>query len=113
MARREFSQRTKLKAFDRACGKCERCGIKLLPATGIEYDHIVPDALTGLNDLENCRVLCSGCHKDKTRNDVRQIRKADRQRAKHVGAGQSRWPKSRFKRKMDGTVVDRETGEPV
>lgn len=77
------------------------------------YDHIVPDALTGLNDLDNCQVLCDWCDKKKTAKDVGQIRKADRQKAKHIGAktrkgsGFQTNRDGKYKRKMDGTIVER------
>ncbi|MEP4443284.1 MAG: hypothetical protein ABJZ69_13620 [Hyphomicrobiales bacterium] len=50
--------------------------------------------------------------KAKTAQDVKAIRKSDRQKAKHIGAVSKR-PWSQFKKKMDGSVVDRETGEPI
>jgi 5-methylcytosine-specific restriction protein A len=79
----------------------------------IAYDHSNPDGLTGSNDLANCRVLCIACHKQKTRGDVRDIAKAKRRHAGHVGAKTSRNPLpggklSHWKRKLNGLVVRRE-----
>lgn len=37
-------------------------------------DHKLPRALGGTHDLENLQVLCSDCHKRKTRWDMRYIR---------------------------------------
>jgi 5-methylcytosine-specific restriction protein A len=113
MTRREFSRRIKLKAWDRCGGKCESCKVKLVVGK-YAYDHVLPDALQGEPTLENCEVICTVCHGAKTPDDVRRIRKADRQRAGHVGA--KRPPKgvipgskaSGWKKKMDGTVVRRE-----
>lgn len=88
MKRIEFSPSTKRKAYDRDKGICRACSLPV--KTGQEeYDHILPAALGGKADLANCQLLCSPCHKEKTgKEDVPRIRKADRQRARHVGAKQ-------------------------
>ena len=87
MARKEFSRKVRLAAFTRANGCCEKCTRKLIGGELPEYDHILPDALGGKPTLENCQVLCAGCHAIKTgKEDVPRIRKSDRQRAAHVGA---------------------------
>ena len=84
--RKEFPQRIKLAEWEAAGGKCRKCGHKIKVGERRVFDHIVPDALTGLNDQENCQLLCGPCDKAKTKTDVRMIRKADRQKAAHVGA---------------------------
>lgn len=111
MPRHEFSKRIKRDAFVRAKGLCEDCGSRLTVGK-FHYDHDTPDALGGSNLLDNCRVLCVGCHGSKTSQiDVRRIAKAKRVYNKHNGIKKpSRFPGSRdskFKRKMDGTVVFR------
>lgn len=117
-SRQEFTKKTKLAAFARAGGRCEcGCGKKLMPGD-VEYDHITAAALGGDNSLENCRVLSRACHRAKTNGDVAAIAKSNRNRAKHIGAHKSKHPMrcgrhSKFKKKLDGTVVLRETGEPV
>jgi 5-methylcytosine-specific restriction endonuclease McrA len=95
MPRTEFTRKTKQDALRRAELKCEasgpryglkegqRCNCSL--SLGVQYDHDVPDQLGGDNSLENCRAVCVQCHKIKTRGDVRQIRKSDRQRDKASG----------------------------
>jgi 5-methylcytosine-specific restriction protein A len=109
--RKEFSDRTRALAFQRANGRCDECGIRL--QTGrIAYDHKIPDGLTGANDLHNCHVLCIECHKQKTRSDVGRIAKAKRQYAREIGAHKSRNPLpggklSPWKRKITGEVVRR------
>jgi 5-methylcytosine-specific restriction protein A len=110
--RREFDNRTKAKAADRAKGRCERCGNKL-KAGSYHYDHITPDGLGGEPTLENCQVLCLTCHKGKTvREDNPRMVKADAQRKKHLYGirPKSRLPGSKdspFKIKLDGSVVRR------
>jgi 5-methylcytosine-specific restriction protein A len=109
--RKEFSTRTKALAFQRANGKCDECGIRLQPGK-IAFDHIIPDGLTGVNDLGNCNVLCIPCHKRKTVSDVGNIAKAKRREARNIGANKSRNPLpggklSKWKRKITGEVVRR------
>lgn len=95
MARAEFSRKTKREALERSGYRCEatgpsfgfkegqRCNCSL--SLGVQFDHVLPDALQGLNDLDNCEALCIACHKIKTRADVKRIRKSDRQRDRHTG----------------------------
>ena len=93
-ARSEFSDTTRRKALDRAKGLCEQCGLDF-KKTGKrpEYDHRLPCALGGRNDLPNCVVLCAPCHRVKTsKEDVPRIRKADRQRTRAIGAHRPRQP---------------------
>jgi 5-methylcytosine-specific restriction protein A len=110
--RKEFSTRTKALAFQRANGRCEACAMRLQPGR-IAYDHVNPDSLTGTNDIDNCAVLCTPCHKQKTRDDVGNIAKAKRREARHIGAHKSRNPipggkLSAWKRKITGEVVPRD-----
>lgn len=91
--RREFSRKTKAQAFQRAGGNCEVCTARLTPGK-FRYDHRLPDALGGDPTLENCVVQCLACDAPKTADDIRRIRKADRQRDKHNGAtARKPWPK--------------------
>lgn len=95
MSRTEFTRATKRAALDRSGLKCEasgtrygfeegkRCNCSL--SLGVQFDHAVPDALGGDNSLENALAICVQCHKFKTRNDIKQIRKSDRQRDKASG----------------------------
>lgn len=82
MTRREFSAATKRAAWDRAGGICEcGCGQPFTdhPKERPHYDHIVPDALGGRNDLENCQAIRIACHAVKTGDyDIKRIAKARR-----------------------------------
>ena len=80
----EFPRKVKAAAFQRANGHCEACGVPF--KGGAEYDHVLPAALGGEPSLANCRAICQPCHKLKTTDDVRTIRKADRMRDKASGA---------------------------
>lgn len=84
-ARQEFSRRTRAAVFLRAMGCCEACGARLKTGEG-EIDHILPCALGGEATLENARLICRVCHRDKSASDIKVVRKADRQRDKYTGA---------------------------
>lgn len=69
--------------------RCARCGEdqvfwKQDDATHVyhpmQIDHILPLELGGDDDIANYQALCIPCHKAKTREDVRRIRKAARLR---------------------------------
>lgn len=96
---------------------CLGCGQSL---RYVEYDHVIPLSLGGSNNLDNWAALCPACHRNKTREDLRRLAKAKRQRRYHE-TGRSRAP-SRFKpfsgaaprgfdkdhtRHMNGTVTRR------
>lgn len=95
MSRSEFSRKTKQAALERSGYRCEasgpryalkpgqRCNCHL--SLGVQFDHDVPDQLGGGNGLTNCRAICIQCHKLKTKRDIQQIRKSDRQRDKASG----------------------------
>lgn len=112
MTRAEFSNTTRRKAFDRAKGLCETCGHDFAKSgKRPEYDHRLPDALGGRNDLPNCVVLCAPCHGIKTaKEDVPRIRKADRQRTRAIGAHRPKTPIrsagfAKAERKHEGRVM--------
>lgn len=57
----------------------------------VEFDHVIPLGLGGLNAPENWAALCPRCHRRKTADDLRRIAKAKRQRRYHE-TGRSRAP---------------------
>lgn len=107
--RQEFSKKVRREALTRSNGLCEKCGASLWQKMRI-FDHIIPCALSGTNDLENCQVLCTTCDDEKTdKRDIPIIAKSKRIADKHQGI---RKPSkfacsrtSRFKKKIDGSVV--------
>lgn len=114
MSRREFPSKVKAAAFQRADGRCEgrpngeRCPVKLQPGR-YAYDHIIADSIGGEPTLDNCAVLCSACHDEKTRTlDTPRAAKTKRQHLAHIGAKpRSRFPGSRqsaLKKKINGSV---------
>ena len=115
--RAEFSPKTKVLAFKRAGGRCEKCGNKILAANGpVQYDHIVPAAIGGDNSIDNCQVLCKRpCHDLKThKTDVPEIARTERIIKKNAGAKKRKGPPmpgtkaSGLKKHMDGRVERRQ-----
>ena len=103
MPRTEFTTKVKTNAALRANGHCEICTRKLLTGD-FHFDHEIPDGLGGKATLENCRVLCRSCHKNKTtQKDVPLIAKSKRNYRKSVGIKDKRTILSW--RKFDGTIV--------
>jgi 5-methylcytosine-specific restriction protein A len=127
--RSEFPASVRKAAVRRANGKCEAagpvygleqgqvCGASL--AYGIEIDHYpIPATDPDCTGLENAVVCCKKCHRWKTSNyDVPMQAKGRRIKEKHRGAAKpSSFPgsrNSRFKRTIDGRVIDRRTGEEI
>jgi len=109
-ARRTFSTGVKLAAFQRAAGRCEKCTSRLSVGK-FQFDHVIADAMGGEPTLKNCEVLCLACHGEKTAgSDIPAIAKVKRVRLRHIGARRSASPMpgsrlSKWKRKMDGSVV--------
>jgi hypothetical protein len=96
MARAEFSKATKRAAYARSERHCEaegewyglprgqRCNGDL--RRGVEYDHLILDANSHDNSLENCRAVCPKCHLFKTRKrDTPLAAKTLRQSDRNIG----------------------------
>jgi 5-methylcytosine-specific restriction endonuclease McrA len=90
MARVEFSKATKLAAWRRAMGRCEGCS-GLLMEGKFHYDHRNPSEFSGDASVENCQVLCIGCHGAKTAlKDAPAIAKSTRIRNRAIGIRKER-----------------------
>lgn len=83
-----------------------------------QYDHDDAEYFSKDNSLENCRVLCSPCHRKKTGLiDRPAIDKSKRLQDRDRGikpAWRQKLPfgrDSNLKQKVNRTVVDRRTGE--
>lgn len=98
-------------------GICHICARKINQGEDWQVEDVLPIALGGKSGQDNWRPAHVDCHAGKTAKDIRMIRKADRQAKKHAGIKKpSSFQGSRaskYKRKIDGTVIDRATGEPV
>lgn len=54
---------------------CRHCSARGLVTPAVEVDHIKPKALDGKDEWDNTQSLCKPCHVEKTREDVRRIRR--------------------------------------
>lgn len=99
MTRRNFTRNQKEQIAERsknAAGEicCEGCGL-VLSGKPHEIDHIIPEGLRSEEDKKKPITIAEGqllgkacCHRGKdgkTNKDVKQIAKAKRQNAKHLG----------------------------
>ena len=106
----------RLRIFRSQDGVCAICPRKLQPGN-ITCDHIVPLEDGGANVEQNLQMICtSPCSLKKTGEENSRRAKADRSAAKHLGFKRSKQPMpgsraSKWKRRMDGTVVRRDQDE--
>lgn len=98
MARKSFSRTERVRLFDLHAGKCHLCSQKIMVGEAWDLEHLVPWELTRDDSDTNVKPAHKSCHKIKTAADVAAIRKADRIRAKHIGA----WPESKSKLQSRG-----------
>lgn len=103
--------RVRLRVFERHGGICYLSGRKIMPGDKWELEHILAIINGGENRESNMAPALVEPHKIKTAQDLAQKSKDYRVRAKHNGIKKpSRFPgsrDSRWKKKMDGTVVAR------
>lgn len=107
MSRAEFNKQTKRSALKRSGNLCEavgtwyglnagqRCNAPL--SYGVDFDHVILDANSHDNSLENCAAVCRKCHKFKTtKHDTPLAAKTLRQQDNHLGIRKtSSFPKRR------------------
>lgn len=108
--------RVRQRVFDREGGICHLTGDKIDPVRDEwDLDHKVALILGGEHRETNLFPAKREPHRRKTAVEMKVKSKIARTRKKHLGIAK---PKSslshpRFKRCMDGTVVDRRTGEVI
>lgn len=118
--RRNFTRPTKREALRRSGLLCEavgamyglraaqRCNAPL--SYGVEFDHVILDANSKDNSLENCAAVCKQCHKYKTRHhDTPLAAKTQRQQDKDRGIDKPRG----FRKLPDGYTWNWRLGRPV
>ena len=87
---------------------CGICNQFISSGEDIQFDHIHADVFDGPHEYRNLRPVHAECHKKKSARDVKdnakikRIRGETKQRKGRPMAGTKR---SKFKRKLDGTVV--------
>ena len=84
--RRSLSRTLRARVFDAAQGLCHICGGKITASDAWDVEHRLPLALGGADDETNMSPAHKVCHRAKSADDIGRIRKADRQRARHIGA---------------------------
>jgi 5-methylcytosine-specific restriction endonuclease McrA len=113
--RGNLSQRRKLAIWEREHGKCMVCGVKLMTG-GFIYEHVRALELGGTDTDDNIRLTCKPCATSKTKIDHQTAGKAKRKKASYLGLKESRTPlplgkNSKWKKKLNGQVVLRNSGE--
>jgi len=93
------------------------CSMKVVPGQEWDVSHDIPLEAGGSDDETNWFVAHRKCHRVQTSNvDAPMIAKVKRKHQKHIGAARSKSPLpggrfSKWKRRMDGTVVLRNKSE--
>lgn len=110
-ARKKLSPTARAIVFRDNGGVCYLCGRKVAPGEDWQVEHPLAVALNGPQDLASLKVVHVDCHKPKTAEDIRRIRKADRNAKRAAGIKKrSRMPgskDSRWRKKVNGEVVAR------
>lgn len=119
--RAEFSKPVKRAALKRSGGLCEavgpmyglqpaqRCNAPL--AYGVEFDHVVLEANSHDNSLENCAATCKRCNQWKANNhDTPMAAKTVRMQDKNSGVSKKR---STFRKPPPGSHYDWKLGRQV
>jgi 5-methylcytosine-specific restriction endonuclease McrA len=107
--RGNLSARRKLAIWEREKGFCMICGIKLITG-GFIFEHVKALELGGSDTDDNIRLTCKPCATEKTKTDHSTAAKAKRSKTAVLGLKESKTPLpfgkgSKFKKKLDGTIV--------
>ena len=110
--RKSISTKKRVALFQKRDGICHICGGKIHVGEQWELEHQIPLSMGGEDVESNWYLAHTKCHKTKTKEDMGNLSKAKRREAKNLGAKKSKTPmpfgkNSKFKRKMDGTIVER------
>lgn len=106
------SKIVRLRIFEHYGGRCYLTGKKLEVGDSWDLDHIIPLADGGENRESNLAPVFRFVHRKKTVQENRTRARVKRIKIKHFGMSVKK-AKSRFKKRLDGNVVDRATGEPI
>lgn len=108
--------RVRQRVFDRERGICHLTGAVIDPVRDAwDLDHKVALILGGEHRESNLYPALRPAHRKKTATEMAVKSKIAAVRKKHLGIKKSKSPLTspRWKKRMDGVVVDRETGEPI
>lgn len=111
--------RVRVRTFDRKHGRCHSCKRIIRAGEKWTCEHLIAlinwratKAQPHGNRESNLTVTCSWCLPAKNAADVAQKSKVYETRAKHLGLKKPSRV-SHLKRKIDGSVIDKRTGEKV
>ena len=92
-------------------GYCSVCKEQMV-STMLQIDHHLALVDGGAHEIANLRFVCVHCHKTKSAHEHKENARAKRRARKHSQlTPPSRMTHPKLKRKMDGRVVPRATGE--
>ena len=78
--------RVVLRVFEHFGGICQLTGRKIMPGDDWDVDHKLALAMGGEHRESNLQPVLRFAHREKTKQDVAQLAKARRIKAKHIGA---------------------------
>ena len=110
----KIPNRVRLRVFERFGGICQETGRRIGPADQWDCDHKTALCNGGEHRESNLRPVLRAAHRKKTAKDVAQKAKDRRVRSKHLGikprtANALPGSKgSKWKRRVDGTVIRRD-----
>jgi len=82
--RQPLTPRQRLALYEAHGGVCCICGNRIIGGRWVD-EHIRPLSLGGSNDLDNRAPAHERCAQEKTRDDLRRLAKAKRQKRAHLG----------------------------